>query len=889
MQQITAAPRPPDDAGKMLEKAQAYTGIALRNWKLIAVSVLIASMFATFSLTRSKTFYRASSRLLVIQQAGRALPGGGTEDPFRTAQDSNSSLSTHLLLIRSVAIVERAIKLSGLHNLSASAVIGAMTVKQPDETAKVIEVSYRSQSQDESTRVIEGIIRSYNDFLHDNFQKSTQDILALLSKARDDLNKEMTSLEQQFLEHRQKNPAYSPDDKGQSFLGRRLDQWDQSMNQVRARALQLKTQLQLGRKLMGEGLDENSISNALNQVGGMGGPQAPALTPTDAQVKSGHSIEALREQLADIESDRLIAELQLAHLQGQQAELNASQRLSDRDIGDAFYAIPQVADLVKMRSTVKAKLSGAQRIARSPSDPSVVELRKQSDQIEDAIQRLWEHHRPLIVERLRQNSNIKLTETLQDAVADLASLKAKEAALTEHLERLTAERLEQLRRELAEIRRLHGEGHPQARSIEQQIAEIEANRDHPASDKPGAGKTGVLLSSIAKSLESIEAMHEEIKKQFDEDLDSSRKSEIGKLREENLRSNLDRNRTLFNSVVDQLKHAQLLGDFGSISTRTIDPPEVATEPRKVASTLAMALVGGLGIGTFLAVVIEVLDAKVHTVTEMRGLLNQPVIGLIPQLSDKQDGATGSLGLLCHETPRSNSAESYKSTRTRLEFLRRTRDAQVLLVGSPQAGDGKSVTASNLAISMAHAGRRVLLIDGDLRKPSLHTIFNVSRDRGLTDALRRTDPIEELVQRTLVDHLDLLTSGPDVPNPAELLASPRLGELLAAIRQIYDFVIFDSSPLMTVTDSSIIAAVSDGILLVLRLSATRRHEVERTMELLGIIGIPVLGTLINGIRNTGFGYNYGYQGYDNGRSTPSGTTLRALESVGTAPDAPNIAT
>ena len=190
---------------------------------------------------------------------------------------------------------------------------------------------------------------------------------------------------------------------------------------------------------------------------------------------------------------------------------------------------------------------------------------------------------------------------------------------------------------------------------------------------------------------------------------------------------------------------------------------------------------------------------------------------------------------------------------------------MLLVTSPQSGDGKSTTASNLAISLAHAGRRVLLIDADLRRPSQHLIHGLRRSPGLTHILKDVLPFHRVVQQTLIDNLDFLATGSEVSNPAELLASPRLNVLLEEVRPLYDVVIFDSSPLLAVTDSSIIASVVDGVLLVVRVSATRRHDIERTLEHLKTLGTLVLGTVVNGMVREQFGYGYGYGTY--GSSNP----------------------
>jgi capsular exopolysaccharide synthesis family protein len=147
------------------------------------------------------------------------------------------------------------------------------------------------------------------------------------------------------------------------------------------------------------------------------------------------------------------------------------------------------------------------------------------------------------------------------------------------------------------------------------------------------------------------------------------------------------------------------------------------------------------------------------------------------------------------------------------------------------------------------------------------MFDVARHGGLADALLSRETIDRLVQRTFVNNLDLLTTGCDVANPAELLASERLGETLKELGSLYDMILIDSSPLLLVTDSSIIGAVADGIILVVKVSSTRRHDLDATTEMLKTIGVPVFGVVINGVtrEELGYGYSYGYgYGYGYGR-------------------------
>lgn len=873
-----AGPPAPADSRRIVEDLYNYVGVVRRGWRFIVIGVAVALTAAGLHLARYKTQYRGSARLLVIQQGGRPIQVSGA-DLFQGLQGSNDSLATHLLIIRSPKIVEEAIAGSGLTTVSVESVLKDLTVRVPDPTARVLELTYVAGSADEATRIVDGVVKSYNDFLRNNYQKNTNAVIELISKARDELSRELTALNRQYVDYRQTHPAFSADKEGRTFIARRLDQWDQQMNSVLAQSLRLKSQLELGKKLSQEGVDQAVLANALNQIGVIGGgaPLAPpvAAAPGGEREQSYNSLAA---ELADLESRRRTAELVVAHLRTEQESGRGAGAVPEADVARAFYADPQVAGVQTRLREAQTKLHSTERLTRSGSDPSVVALRQRAKALKEEVDALWQERRGSIAAALAADANPDVADTVRKAEGELIALKAREAALRERVAQVAAEQVARLRRERERLLARHGAGHPQLAQLDQQLARFEEARGRPAEPRRAEGKNEALLDSIARSLESIESMRNDLQKKFDEDVASAKKTEISQLEEASLRKNMERQETLFNSVVDQLKQARLVSDFGSVSAQVIAPTSVGAERPKALPVFLIALLGGCGLGTFAAFVADLLDARVRTLAEIRRLIDLPVIGLIPQLNGELAKSSGAVGLLSHETPRSPLAESYKSTRTNLEFLRRNRpQAQVLLISSPHPGDGKSTTASNLAITLANTGRRVLLIDGDLRKPSLHGIYNLPRDRGFSDALEGAAPVERLTLPTVVSNLDLLTTGPDVANPAELLASDRLAETVVAVRAHYDTVIIDSSPLLAVTDPSIIAAVADGLVLVVRVSTTRRHDIDRTTELIRTLGVPVLGMVVNGVTREqmgypyyggryGYGYGYGYgHGYGYGQN------------------------
>ena len=251
------------DGRKLMEDFHHYKGVVCRGWRFIALCVVASLTAAVFYIATLKPTYKATARLLVIQQSGHPVHVGGGNDPRNSEFQSDDKLATHVLLLKSPVIIARAFTLNGVKSVSISSVINNLTVKQPDTDAKIIDLVYRAKSREEAQLVLDGVIESYKLFLKSNYQKNSSDVVGLITKARDELNAELKALEQAYLEYRQKNPAYSADSTGHTFVARRLDQWDQTLNQFSARSLQLQSQLELGKRMSRQGLDPANIANAL--------------------------------------------------------------------------------------------------------------------------------------------------------------------------------------------------------------------------------------------------------------------------------------------------------------------------------------------------------------------------------------------------------------------------------------------------------------------------------------------------------------------------------------------------------------------------------------------------------------------------------------------------
>jgi succinoglycan biosynthesis transport protein ExoP len=293
--------------------------------------------------------------------------------------------------------------------------------------------------------------------------------------------------------------------------------------------------------------------------------------------------------------------------------------------------------------------------------------------------------------------------------------------------------------------------------------------------------------------------------------------------------------------------------------------------------LSSGMLFGLVFGVGLVLLLEYLDRTVKTADQVERLLGLPTLAVIPDINDTGSGYGGYRGyggygygigsavkakgaarrwlerkkgetpsrieLVPHEVPRLAVSEAYRSLRTAL-LLSSARELKVVAVTSAVASEGKSATASNLAVVMAQLGRRVLIIDADLRKPRLHEVFQVSNRTGLVNYLTGGAEFEAIVARTVVPQLYVTTSGPIPPNPSELLASDRMIELVKAARGRFDFVVIDTPPLLPVTDATLVGDLVDGVTICLRAGKVTREEARACLDRLRMAGVKVLGVVLN---------------------------------------------
>jgi protein-tyrosine kinase len=201
-------------------------------------------------------------------------------------------------------------------------------------------------------------------------------------------------------------------------------------------------------------------------------------------------------------------------------------------------------------------------------------------------------------------------------------------------------------------------------------------------------------------------------------------------------------------------------------------------------------------------------------------------------------------LITYHSPKSIVSEAFRTLRTNIQFASVDQEIKTILLTSTGQGEGKSTTAANLAVVMAQAGHRVLLIDADMRKPTSHLFFRVPNRNGLSNLLARQDNLQDVVKTTLVENLHLITSGPIPPNPSELLGSSRMSEIITSLKKEYDYILFDTPPIVAVTDAQVLANKVDGVLLVIYSGKTNREMAVKAMNLLDHVHARILGTVLN---------------------------------------------
>ncbi|RME07023.1 MAG: polysaccharide biosynthesis tyrosine autokinase, partial [Deltaproteobacteria bacterium] len=393
-----------------------------------------------------------------------------------------------------------------------------------------------------------------------------------------------------------------------------------------------------------------------------------------------------------------------------------------------------------------------------------------------------------------------------------------------------------------------------------------------------------LLDEVKKILKGLQIKHEILRTRLDNLADAIARQDQEIIQNNRkqiqysiLQRDADTNKELYNVLVRKLKEVDISAE---ISENVIDIVEEAEVPRspvypKKTMNLLISMGAGIFLGIGLVFLLEYMDRTIKSGDEASAYLGLPVLATIPQIKELTRHGRSPLVGLEEDTPTSKVSEAFRTLRTNIKFSTINRETKNFLVTSTNPKEGKSIVTVNLGISFARTEKRTLLVDTDLRKPILHRYLGLPGNRGITNYLvGEVDDIETVIQPTGIGNLHLLASGPKPPNPAELLESERMRTLISLLKSKFDFVIYDSSPVGSVVDASILGTQLDAVLFIVYAGKTDKNHVRQAIGQLQKVQARICGLVVNGLDLKSAGYKYYYY-YGYGREDEAPTEVTAM--------------
>ncbi|MCA9140267.1 MAG: polysaccharide biosynthesis tyrosine autokinase [Planctomycetales bacterium] len=697
-----------------------------RGW-IIWFAVVFVALGAVYC-SLAITMYESTADVLVVRKRPQAVTGdihyeSGFED----------YLATHLAVIASPLIVERAISASNLASLECFA-----DLEDPDEDLvdviisdleveggsrdlgesadSIMTLAYRCSVPEDCPIVVRALLDSYEAFHTEVYHGMSDNTVALIMQARDLLKTDLAEQEEFYSQFRQASP------------------------------------------LVSKGTDE---------------------------------VDPLQDRLTTIEQQRSALLLREAEVRRQLLALDQAQRDgSDYD---------QLLTIVSELRQLSAATDGSSAVSTT--------LENQLIQLVDGEQRLLEHYGP------------------------------------NHPHVLT------MRQRIADTRRFFIL--PTAAHVPDAGDQLVSGSSSAATDL-----VDVYRNYLQQELKYIEISKELLTDLYDQEHEVAKQHSIFQVKDESFQRNIERTEALYDVVLSRLQEASLVKDFGGFETRVIAPPRIGEKvspSRRIILPASMFV--GIVLGCLMSLVSEFWDGGFQSCEHVQQQLGIPVVGRIPQFrgSNNTDrvsefcDAVPDPMLCAFYEPRSATSETFRSLRTSLILGDVDETSRVIQVTGPSPQDGASTVASNLAVSLAQTGKRVLLIDADLRRQQQQQLFGLAPAESGLAALIATDvEPEDVIRPTAVENLSLLPAGLLPDGACELFTSPRFGELLNLVRDSYDHVLIDTEPMLVSSDACVIASQTDGIVLTLSLTRDSRQRAISALGMLERVGANVLGIVVNRI-------------------------------------------
>jgi polysaccharide biosynthesis transport protein len=451
------------------------------------------------------------------------------------------------------------------------------------------------------------------------------------------------------------------------------------------------------------------------------------------------------------------------------------------------------------------------------------------------VQRLADLNTAYTKARTERFEKEALYNQLKGMENDRAALDAFPAILSNSFLQQQKSQLADLQRQQAEMGQRLGEKHPEMIKLTLAIQNTEAKL---------TGEIAKVVQSVRNEFLAAQAQErslaDALNSQKADALSLNRKGiEYGVLHRE-----AESNKQMYEALMQRAKETGISGELKTSNIRVVDPAEVPRSPilpnrsRDMMLGFLAGLVGGVGIALFL----EYLDNRMKNPDEIKQFLGLSFLGLVPGLRDRE--LQGLRAPVLTESVPQKFAEAFRAVRTNIQFSSAGEGSRSILVTSTQPREGKSVVAANLSVALAQTGKRILLIDCDMRKPRQHDLFDVSQEPGLSDLLVGTAKANEAVRKTSMAHLWLMPAGPNPPNPAELLGSARFKDVLRTLGDHFDWVILDSPPIMAVTDACVVGYLTTGVLFVVGSEQVSRSTAKTAVEQLLASKATILGAVLN---------------------------------------------
>jgi len=402
----------------------------------------------------------------------------------------------------------------------------------------------------------------------------------------------------------------------------------------------------------------------------------------------------------------------------------------------------------------------------------------------------------------------------------------------------------------AEYMRLSGiykQDYPALKQLSEQIAQLESSIAQESTKIVGG-----LKANYNKFLERELLVSEQLEEQKKSLLDLKDRS----IQYNILKREWETNKELYAGLLERVKEVGVAAGMELDNLAVIDAAEIPERAHKpiMPVNIVLGIILGLVLGVGLALLLAFLDNTINSSEELERVAQLASLGLVPSIDTESLPHGYSIDLISHQSRDNQVSEAFRSVRTSLMFSSPDGAPQVLLITSSMSSEGKSVSAANIALVLAQNDAKVLLVDADLRKPRAHKIFHIPSSPGLSEYLTQEKP-PNVIRRTELSTLHILTAGVTPPNPAELLGSSKMDGFLASVRDRYDHIILDAPPILGLADSVILGTKVDGLLMVVSANQVKKDAVRESVKRLRMVRAPIIGAMMNRVDISNGEYSY----------------------------------